>query len=269
MFRFMEALPDEYILSIILEWITIEDLARFDMALLNQIDRRAYLSLLRDTEHKGVLSVTTGFRYQFNSGVCDWLESRHVYMRALNFLDDRRDIPVGFLARTGQQLLKLDLICLQLSDGETGKLFARCPRLEDVSLHTCRGINNATMAKLVQSCPQIRSLGILHTSITDEGLACIGQGCRALKRIRLCGWGITDAGVSKLAAGCSSLEDVKMGNCTNITDAALAGLAKYCPRIQLLDLNNTQITVEGLAHIGSRVQSTEEASCYSLPFHNS
>jgi hypothetical protein len=77
----MEALPDEYTLSIILEWITIEDLARFDMALLNHVDRRSYLSLLRDTEHKGVLSVTDKRGcYTFSCGVGEWLESCNVFM---------------------------------------------------------------------------------------------------------------------------------------------------------------------------------------------
>ena len=42
----------EFILVILLTWLDIEELARFDVALLNRMDRRAYLSLLRDTKHK-------------------------------------------------------------------------------------------------------------------------------------------------------------------------------------------------------------------------
>jgi hypothetical protein len=72
------SLPDEYVLDILLTWITIEDLAHFDNALLNRMDRRAYLSLLRDTEHRGVLSVSES-SYDFDSGVAVWLESRNVF----------------------------------------------------------------------------------------------------------------------------------------------------------------------------------------------
>ena len=63
--RFFIALPDEFILWILLTWITIEELARFDMALLNHMDRRSYLSLLRDTVHSGVLSKNKRF-YKFD-----------------------------------------------------------------------------------------------------------------------------------------------------------------------------------------------------------
>ena len=37
--RFFEALPDEFILEILLTWLDIKELARFDVALLNRMDR--------------------------------------------------------------------------------------------------------------------------------------------------------------------------------------------------------------------------------------
>ena len=116
--RFLEVLPDEIILDILLTWLDIKDLAEFDMALLNHMDRRAFLSLLRDTVHKGVLSVSNSF-HKFNSGVATWLESRNIYMRALAFRDLKRDIPVGFLELTGRNMLEIDFTnCYSISELE-------------------------------------------------------------------------------------------------------------------------------------------------------
>ena len=130
------SLPDEYILHVLLEWLTIEDQARFDMALLNHMDRRAHLHLLRDTEHGGVLSVSANeIGYNFDSGVAEWLESRNVFMRAMKFRDNERDIPAGFLARTGQQLLQIDISCCVL-----------------VSAFRCSDISRCIFLRLASNC---------------------------------------------------------------------------------------------------------------------
>ena len=65
-----EVMPDEFVIEILLEWLPIEDLARFDRALTNHYYRGKYLSLLRDTVHRGVLSVSVNEQgYRFDSGV--------------------------------------------------------------------------------------------------------------------------------------------------------------------------------------------------------
>ena len=167
-------LPDEYILHVLLEWLTIEDQARFDMALLNHMDRRAHLHLLRDTEHGGVLSVSRSRKgtYKFDSGVCEWLESRNVFMRALKFRDVERDIPAGLLARTGKQLLEIDLSgCSRISDAEFVSLTSRCPRLQSVNLMSCANITDATAVSLSQHCPRLHTIDFYCTKISDAGLA--------------------------------------------------------------------------------------------------
>ena len=105
-----EVMPDEFVIEILLEWLPIEELASFDRALTNHYYREKYLSLLRDTVHRGVLSVSRKMRrigYQFDSGVAEWLESRNVFMRMLRFRDQVMDLPAGFLACTGSQLLEI------------------------------------------------------------------------------------------------------------------------------------------------------------------
>ncbi len=63
-----EVMPDEFILEIFLEWLDIEELASFDMALANRKYRNKYLYLLRDTVHRGVLRVSRNMVVQERSG---------------------------------------------------------------------------------------------------------------------------------------------------------------------------------------------------------
>ncbi len=64
-------MPDEFVIEILLEWLPIEELASFDRALTNHWYRDKYLSLLRDTVHRGVLSVSRkarGYKFEWLRG---------------------------------------------------------------------------------------------------------------------------------------------------------------------------------------------------------
>jgi hypothetical protein len=148
-------------MHVLLEWLTIEDQARFDFALQNHMDRKAHLHLLQHTEHGGVLSVSgTKKGYTFNSAAVEWLESRNIFMSARFFSDARNDVPTGFSARTGRRLLQLTL---QGGQGISYRGFAElarsCPRLEDVVLARCE-LSNEKMATLAAQCPGLRSLDV-------------------------------------------------------------------------------------------------------------
>jgi F-box/leucine-rich repeat protein 2/20 len=228
------ALPDEYVLDILLTWITIEDLAQFDKALLNHMDRRAHLSLLRDTEHRGVLSESESHAYyRFDSGVAVWLESRNVYMRGLCFYNNGNDvtIPTGFLARTGQQLLSLDISDqIKIDDTAMEQLAQIFPRLVEISLSYCSRISDTALASLVRHCPRIHTICLYETPIPDAGLAILAQGYPALKKVELGYLDITDAGVCRLAEGCPELEVASLDG-LEITDAAILSLFRHCPQL--------------------------------------
>jgi hypothetical protein len=132
-----EVMPDEYVLEVLLEWLTIEDQARLDRALTNRKYRKLYLSLLQDTEHGGVLSVSGRVKaHYFTSGVAEWLESRKVFMKALNFVNSKGDLPVNFLARIGSQLMELNLsYCVNITNAPLEKLTKNCTRLEVLNLY--------------------------------------------------------------------------------------------------------------------------------------
>lgn len=248
--RFLEVLPDEVILYILLTWLDIRDLANFDMALLNHMDRRAYLSLLRDTVHKGMLSESNSF-HTFDSGVTDWLESRSIFMRALTFRNKScRDIPAGFLKSTGQELLEIDInMCVGVSDSELCKFFERCPKLKIVNL-SCQLIGDTVAANIAKHCPGLQMIDLTDNLITDNGLVSLGEGCRLLKTINLTGSNtITDIGISKIAASCPNLEVLFVGGC-DISDKSVDSLSRFCHRLKILDISDTRVSDKGLASLG-------------------
>jgi hypothetical protein len=121
--------------------------------------------------------------HQFLSGVAEWLESRNVFMRAMTF-SDSRDIPVGFLARTGQQLQQLDLFgCKNIANASFCAFTTRLPRLEDVSLYDCYQIEDKSLEHLADFCPRLHTVDLSLTSVSDYGLMRLGEGCRGLKKV--------------------------------------------------------------------------------------
>jgi hypothetical protein len=275
-FRFCVALPDEYTLHILLEWITIEDLANFDVALLNHIDRRSYLSLLRDTEHKGVLSVSNKRKirfndgYKINSGIAEWLESRNVFVRALSFYDDDNDVPAGFLARTGRQLLKIDFNGSSGSeDVGVAELARSCPNLEDVCLSGASEVTDEGLYSLVTHCPNIHTLNIGGTRVTVDGLARLGQGCRALKVLGIDSLRISNISLGKIAESFPGLEEVNLSGSTNFTDAGLARLSQGCPGLRSIGLEYTQVTDQGLARLGEGCSALKTIALRGLAISDS
>ena len=246
------SLPDEYVLHVLLEWLTIEDQARFDMALLNQMDRKMHLHLLRDTEHKGIQSVSEKeWGYSFNSGVAEWLESRNVFMRALTFSDNKRDIPAGLLARTGRQLLQINLsMCSSLTDTGLAEFVGSCPKLGGVCVSFCEEVTDESVTSLAAHFPRIHTLDVSYTQVTDAGLVQFGKGCRELKLLNLRGLTISDAGLHELAKGCLGLEQLNVCECHEITDEGVRSLAQFCPALSTLELAYTDVGDAGLARLG-------------------
>jgi hypothetical protein len=250
-----EVMPDEFVIEILLEWLPIEELAQFERALTNHYYRGKYMSLLRDTVHKGVLSVSRNEQgYRFDSGVAEWLESRNIFMRALTFSDGRKDIPhIHFLEHTGSQLLELDLVrCYKISNDRLEKLAGFCPLLQELCLFECGNIADVGVSSLAQHCPRLHTLILQGTQVTDTALAKLAQGCNSLKKLELGGLEITDTGLTKLAEGCTKIEYICLGDCRQIQDAGVCNLVKHCLRIQYLDLTGTKVTDVGLTCIGNK-----------------
>eukprot|EP00966_Prymnesium_polylepis_P209413 4851062-Prymnesium_polylepis.1 len=74
-------------------------------------------------------------------------------------------------------------------------------------------------------------------SIDDAAVAALAASCPQLSSLDLCECDrITDAAVTALAASCPQLSSLDLAGCTSITDAAVDALAASCPQLSSLGL---------------------------------
>ena len=115
MISLLDALPGDLLLSILIEWLSIQDLARLDRVVCHHKTRPLFLGLLA-SEHSGIISVAVTKRFDLRGGVVQWLESRRIFMTEMSFRGNS-DVPSPFLPITGGTLLSLNFYdCHQITD---------------------------------------------------------------------------------------------------------------------------------------------------------
>jgi hypothetical protein len=103
---------------------------------------------------------------------------------------------------------------------------------------------------VLEAFPQLRSLDLEGTEVTDEGLKSLGL-LTQLRSLNLEGTHITDAGLEYLQ-GNSDLHDLVLGE-TEITNAGLKRVASFSQMLSL-DLSGTEITDTGLLNLAALTQ---------------
>lgn len=109
------------------------------------------------------------------------------------------------------------------------------------------------MLALLAGLPEMRSVSLAGTSVTDKGMAELGRLAK-LEELSLDGTGITDAGVLRLA-GLQDLKSLYLGG-TGITDEGakvIAGLRE----LRIVCLEETQVSDSGLTLL-ARLPQLEE-----------
>eukprot|EP00092_Neocalanus_flemingeri_P009714 GFUD01010463.1.p1 GENE.GFUD01010463.1~~GFUD01010463.1.p1 ORF type:complete len:272 (+),score=84.83 GFUD01010463.1:293-1108(+) len=104
-----------------------------------------------------------------------------------------------------------------------------------LDLGGCSSVTDSGVDQLVSHCPQLASLSLARTRVTDKGVAKLGEGeCReTLKEIRLDGCkSITDIGIEELLAGVgrsgsSVLEILIFHKCPRVTDRSRQVLEQF------------------------------------------
>ena len=76
------------------------------------------------------------------------------------------------------------------------------------------------------------------TKINDGCLGEIAVGCPDLSTVVLDGTAITSAALELLGAGCSALSSVSLKSIKSVGDAGIVGLAKGCPQLKEVFLDN-------------------------------
>ena len=83
-------------------------------------------------------------------------------------------------------------------------------------------VDDTKLMTIATGLPQLQSLNISHSHITDEGITALANGCTQLQSLNISGCdNITDEGITALASGCTQLQSLNIGWCHNITVAGI------------------------------------------------
>lgn len=148
--------------------------------------------------------------------------------------------------QTPKHLINLNLYGANITD-KSLKIIARIPSLEILNLNDVSGeITNQGIVSMVKSLPNLTTLGVSHSPITNEGLKPIGS-LENLDQLILDQTDIGDDGLIHLKT-LKNLETLKMLG-TKVTDDGLVHLTAL-PKLKRLTLKGTNITGAGaIAHL--------------------
>ena len=129
-----------------------------------------------------------------------------------------------------------------LSDDLIG-VFARCDRLERLTLIGCKLLTGEGLTQTLPNFPNLVAIdltGVANT--TSEAIIGLASVATRLQGINLSGCSnVTDAGIIALAQSCPLLRRVKLSGLTLLTDAAVSALAQECPMLLEIDLNHCEL----------------------------
>ena len=115
----------------------------------------------------------------------------------------------------------------------------RFPKLKSLekSCQNGKNISDSTIAEVARRFPDLQSLAIKYSGITDIGVIAVANRCPNLKSINL--WScekITDASIVQVVKKCRHLQSLLLGVCGRITDTSVIEIARGCPHLQKLSL---------------------------------
>lgn len=125
------------------------------------------------------------------------------------------------LAKLGSTLRYLSVAkCDQVSDAGLKVIARRCYKLRYLNARGCEAVGDDSIIMLAHSCARLRALDIGKCDVSDAALHALAESCPNLKKISL-------------------------KNCDMITDRGIQCVAYYCRGLQLLNIQDCQITIEG------------------------
>mmetsp|Transcript_34975 Transcript_34975/g.33252 ORF Transcript_34975/g.33252 Transcript_34975/m.33252 type:complete len:210 (-) Transcript_34975:13-642(-) len=175
------------ILSVFSEYLSIEDISRLDVAICNKIKRQVFLTLVQSEKF-----ILKGEKQQ-KRGFITWLSARFINVRQLEC--DRL-----------------------ISEHEFIKI-ANCGRfIEKIKLSN-RNINDMSIIKIAEYCPNLRMLDLTRIDrVTDRSILKIAERCLKLEVLILVGcYLITDVSIIRIMENCPNLMDIQLAGCRNVT----------------------------------------------------
>ena len=217
-------LPDDIFKQELLQYLTIHDVEKLDIACMNHKYRLQLLDKINGVILRGENNESMKASLLFK-----WLGLRGIYLiniiMKLNFEDN--DTFLSILENEYMDQFRY-----------TQHVFIRGPIRDDIAI------------LIISHCPCLLSINISGYSsdlqVTDHALLSIPVVfyCSRLQKISLgdCR-DITDAGLIAVSEHCPNLQVIDVYNCSQITDTGIISISTHCTRLQSLTLENChQIT---------------------------
>ncbi|KAF5390599.1 hypothetical protein D9757_002639 [Collybiopsis confluens] len=124
--------------------------------------------------------------------------------------------------------------------------FAKCDRLERLTLVNCSQLSASALVETLRSFPSLVAVdltGVLNTS--NKAIVGLASAAKRLQGINLTGCKhVSDEGIMALASNCPLLRRVKLSGLENLTDAPLRALVKSCPLLLEIELSSCKLVTD-------------------------
>ena len=171
-------------------------------------------------------------------------------------------------------LIVLDISGTPVRDQDLAIITTRCSKLTDVNVSECRKITDIGIAKLVQSCKELRRLTLNESkgysgNVTDVGLREVARCCNRLEELRMCFCpSVSDIGIRYLSEGCHNLKVLDLTGCLALTDLSVTAIAEHCLKLEKLTASEcvqlTSNSVNNLVLSCANLQTLELETCHYL-----
>ncbi|KAJ1435886.1 hypothetical protein B484DRAFT_477746 [Ochromonadaceae sp. CCMP2298] len=237
--------PRDLFLSIALQFLTLDELARLDSAVCSS-QRPSYLNALSSREAV-VENIRIGGRIvQPGAAVLEWLRRRQLGVRQLGVKADRASGCFRYLSHSLSRPLE-GLSIERASTTQLAKLLPHCPALLQLTIKGCGEGGNKHIQPL-SACPKLHFLTLSHLDVVRSAhLKGLVQAYACL-RVESC------SNFSKRAVldlHLPHLRDLSLHSVCAMKDSRLTRLLLGCPRLEVLSIRGCGgVSQKGLCGVG-------------------
>jgi hypothetical protein len=206
-------LPEDLIISVYIDWITLKDVGRLDSACCTERIRPLFLRLL------SLNCISFNGLYDSSYSYIHWLCLRQISIKSL---------------RIAPRSFDEDFACFS---------FMRLSALVSLDLSDCDRLYEMAISFVAQQCTALTSLDMSGCQqLTDTELCALGVNGRLqkLKSLNLSNqpynFDISDEGVAGALHACPSLTCLNLAGCISLTDVGLMSIAICCSLLQTLGI---------------------------------
>jgi hypothetical protein len=167
-------LPKEMLCHIFSEYLSLQDISRFDIAICDHEKRSVFLGCI------GSLCWPGDKKRSVSSEEMFWLSSRNIKIRHLNCRAVTDNMAV-MIAGFGIHLIWLEINKQSINDICLIRIVEGCPNLRSLDISICDVITDTSVIRIAECCYHLEKLNIGDRgfrNVTDKIFIRIAEGCR-------------------------------------------------------------------------------------------